>query len=70
MCDGSETGWITQVELLNQQKWFPDESAKNRIQIGMIRPIRVDHTKFLQVAFKIHSFIKCAQSHSGGGQRC
>jgi hypothetical protein len=27
------------------------------IQIGMIRPIREDHTKFLQVAIKTHSFI-------------
>ena len=29
-----------------------------RIQIGMIRPIRVDHTKFLQVVIKTHSFIR------------
>jgi hypothetical protein len=27
------------------------------IQIGMFRPIRVDHTNCLQVAIKTHSFI-------------
>jgi hypothetical protein len=30
------------------------------IQIGTLRPIRVDHTKCLQVAIKTHSFI-CVQ---------
>jgi hypothetical protein len=34
----------------------PDPGIRQRIQIGMIRPIRVDHTKFLQVAIKTHSF--------------
>jgi hypothetical protein len=29
-----------------------------RIQIGMFRPIRVDHTNCLQVAIKTHSFIQ------------
>jgi hypothetical protein len=31
--------------------------GKNRIQIGIFRPIRVDHTNCLQVAIKTHSFI-------------
>jgi hypothetical protein len=34
-----------------------DPEIRQRIQIGMIRPIRVDHTKFLQVDIKTHSFI-------------
>ena len=38
----------------------PDPRIRNRIQIGMFRPIRVDHTNCLQVAIKTHSFI-----HSG-----
>jgi hypothetical protein len=29
--------------------------------IGMFRPIRVDHTKCLQVAIKTHSFIPLMQ---------
>ncbi len=31
--------------------------GKYRIQIGMFRPIRVDHTNCLQVAIKTHSFV-------------
>jgi redox-regulated HSP33 family molecular chaperone len=31
----------------------------------MIRPIRVDHTKFLQVAIKTHSFITPAMELCG-----
>ena len=34
---------------------------RQRIQIGMIRPIQVDTTKFLQVAIKTHSFIRGSQ---------
>jgi hypothetical protein len=33
----------------------PDPRIKHRIQIGMFRPIRVDHTNCLQVVIKIHS---------------
>jgi hypothetical protein len=36
----------------------PDPRIRHRIQIGMFRPIRVDHTNCLQVAVKTHSFIK------------
>jgi hypothetical protein len=32
------------------------QTLKERIQIGMFRPIRVDHTNCLQVAIKTHSF--------------
>ena len=35
----------------------PDPRIRHRIQIGMFRPIRVDHTNCLQVAIKTHSFI-------------
>jgi hypothetical protein len=34
----------------------PDLRIRHRIQIGMFRPIRVDHTDCLQVAIKTHSF--------------
>ena len=34
----------------------PDPRIRQRIQIGMLRPIRMDHTKCLQVAIKTHSF--------------
>jgi hypothetical protein len=33
----------------------PDPRIRQRIQIGMFRPIRVDHTNCLQVAIKTHS---------------
>ena len=32
-----------------------DPRIRNRIQIGIFRPIRVDHTNCLQVAIKTHS---------------
>ncbi len=35
----------------------PDPRIRHRIQIGMFRPIRVDHTNYLQVAMKTHSMI-------------
>jgi hypothetical protein len=35
----------------------PDQRIRHRIQIGMFRSIRVDHTNCLQVAIKTHSFI-------------
>jgi hypothetical protein len=35
-----------------------DPRIRHRIQIGMFRPIRVDHTNCLQVAIKTHSFMK------------
>ncbi len=35
----------------------PDPRIRHRIQIGMFRSIRVDHTNCLQVAIKTHSFI-------------
>ena len=34
-----------------------DLRIRHRIQIGMFRPIRVDHTNRLQVAIKTHSWI-------------
>ena len=36
----------------------PDPRIRHRIQIGMFRPIRVDHTNCLQVDIKTHSFLK------------
>ncbi len=36
----------------------PDPRIRHRIQIGMFRPIRVDHTNCLQVAIKTHSILK------------
>ena len=36
-----------------------DPRIRDRIQIGMFRPIRVDHTNCLQVAIKTHSFTTC-----------
>ncbi len=36
----------------------PDPRIRHRIQIGMFRPIRVDHTNCLQVAIKTHSFVQ------------
>ena len=35
----------------------PDPRIRHRIQIGMFRSIRVDHTNCLQVAIKTHSFM-------------
>jgi hypothetical protein len=35
----------------------PDPRIRYTIQIGMFRPIRVDHTNCLQVPIKTHSFI-------------
>ncbi len=35
----------------------PDMRIRYRIQIGMFRSIRVDHTNCLQVVIKTHSFI-------------
>jgi hypothetical protein len=35
-----------------------DLRISHRIQIGMFRPIRVDHTNCLQVSIKTHSFIR------------
>ncbi len=35
----------------------PRSRMHTRIQIGTLRPIRVDHTNCLQVALKTHSFI-------------
>ena len=34
----------------------PDPRIRHRIQIGMFRPIRVDHTNCLQVAIKTFQF--------------
>ncbi len=33
----------------------PNPRIRHRIQIGMFRPIRVDHTNCLQVTIKTHS---------------
>ena len=35
----------------------PDPRIRHRIQIGMFRSIRVDHTNCLQVIIKTHSFL-------------
>ena len=37
-----------------------DSRIRHRIQIGTLRPIRVNHTNCLQVAIKTHSFIVSA----------
>ena len=37
-----------------------------RIQIGMFRPVRVDHTNCLQVVIKTHSFIPYVHRTCGG----
>ncbi len=50
----------------------PDPRIRHRIQIGMFRPIRVDHTNCLQVAIKTHSFRSGSVRHFllyGGSQR-
>ena len=44
--------------------YWTREGSENRIQIGTLRPIRVDHTKCLQVAIKTHSFIPSGQDVS------
>jgi hypothetical protein len=36
----------------------PDPRITHRIEIGMFRPIRVDHTNCLQVDIKTYSFSK------------
>ena len=46
----------------------PDPRIRHRIQIGMFRPIRVDHTNCLQVAIKTHSFIHRLIFHSHMGK--
>jgi len=42
----------------------PDPRIRHRIQIGTIRPIRVDHTSCLQVAIKTHSFMRLQYTKS------
>ncbi len=39
------------------QLFFTLEVVNVRIQIGMFRPIRVDHTNCLQVTIKTHSTV-------------
>jgi hypothetical protein len=46
----------------------PDPRIRHRTQIGMFRPIRVDHTNCLQVAIKTHSFIQLESVSRG--DRC
>jgi hypothetical protein len=41
----------------------PDPRIRHRIQIGMFRPIRLDHTNCLQVAIKTHSFMILGLRH-------
>ena len=56
----SSTGFPTPLLITPSGKAAPrrpDPGIRRRIQIGTLRPIRVDHTKCLQVAIKIHSFI-------------
>jgi hypothetical protein len=42
----------------------PDPRIRHRIQIGTIRPIRVDHTNCLQLAIKNHSFMRLQYTKS------
>ena len=54
----SSTGFPTPLLITPSGKaapWRPDPGIRQRIQIGTLRPIRVDHTKCLQVAIKTHS---------------
>ncbi len=51
----------------NQKNDWPSETQDprpHRIQIVMIRPIRVDNTKFLKAAIKIHSFTPVPPPHT------
>ena len=55
----SSTGFPTPLLITPSGKAAPrrpDPGIRRRIQIGTLRPIRVDHTKCLQVAIKTHSF--------------
>ena len=57
----SSTGFPTPLLITPSGKAAPrrpDPGIRRRIQIGTLRPIRVDHTKCLQVAIKAHSFKK------------
>ena len=57
----SSTGFPTPLLITPSGKAAPrrpDPGIRRRIQIGTLRPIRVDHTKCLQVAIKTHSFIQ------------
>ena len=57
----SSTGFPTPLLITPSGKAAPrrpDPGIRRRIQIGTLRPIRVDHTKCLQVAIKTHSFIR------------
>jgi hypothetical protein len=40
-----------------KRQWSGVKYCTIRLQIGIFRPIRVDHTNCLQVAIKTHSFI-------------
>ncbi len=54
----SSTGFPTPLLITPSGKAAPrrpDLGIRRRIQIGTLRPIRVDHTKCLQVAIKTHS---------------
>ena len=54
----SSTGFPTPLLITPSGKAAPrrpDPGIRRRIQIGTLRPIRVDHTKCLQVAIKTHS---------------
>jgi hypothetical protein len=56
----SSTGFPTPLLITPSHKAAPrrpDPGIRRRIQIDTLRPIRVDHTKCLQVAIKTHSFI-------------
>ncbi len=48
----------------------PDPRIRYKIQIGMFRPIRVDHTNCLQVTIKTHSFIVATSSFNIVFQTC
>ncbi len=51
-------GQQSQARVFSSSIYFRDyRDTEERIQIGMFRPIRVDHTNCLQVDTKTHSFI-------------
>jgi hypothetical protein len=51
-----EHGYPHPVTSIGKAAPGPDPRIRHRIQIGMFRPIRVDHTNCLQVDIKTHSF--------------
>ena len=48
--------WREQTGLYAEDRGLQVPMTLEHFQIGMFRPIRVDHTNCLQIAIKIHSF--------------